>query len=278
MTNDMEITRMNFRQSLACLVVIFALPISLCALAQERLPEYRLGAGDTIKITVFQNPDLTVETRVTENGTITFPLVGVVRIGGMTVGAAEQTIAKALQAGGFLKQAQVNILVTQNVSNQVSVLGLVNHPGRFPLVTFNTRISEMIATAGGIAGNGADVVILTGTRGGRPYRKEIDIAGMFLNNQPNEDILVTGGDVIYVPQQPTYYIYGEVQHPGFYRIQRGMTVRQALAEGGGPTPRGTERGLGLYRRGPGSKVESLTPDLDSLVQPDDVFYVKESLF
>ena len=260
------------------MILIFALPISLGALAQERLPEYRLGPGDTIKITVFQNADLTTETRVSENGTITFPLIGLVRVGGMTISSAEQTIAHALQAGGFIKQAQVNIFVTQNVSNQVSVLGQVNKPGRFPLVTFNTRLSEMIATAGGINATGAEEVIVTGTRGGRLFRKEIDIAGMFLDNKPNEDILVAGGDVIYVPRQAKYYIYGEVNHPGFFPIERGMTVRQALAEGGGPTARGTERGLGLYRRGPDGNVQSLAPDLNSLVQPDDVFYVKESLF
>ena len=257
---------------------MFAMPISFCALAQERLPEYRLGPGDIIKISVFQNPDLAVETRVTENGTITFPLIGLVKVGGMTVSAAEQTIAKALQSGGFLKQAQVNILVTQNVGNQVSVLGQVGHPGRFPLATFNTRISEMIATAGGINATGSEVLILTGTRNGKLFRKEIDIAGMFLNNQPNEDVLVMGGDVIYVPRQARFYIYGEVTRPGSYAVERGMTVRQALAEGGGPTSRGTERSLGLYRRGPDGNVQSLTPDLNSPVQPDDVFYVKESLF
>ena len=269
---------MNLKRLLPALLFVAALEFPFCADAQERLPEYRLGAGDTIKITVFQNPDLTVETRVSENGTITFPLIGVVKIGGMTIGTAEQTIARALQSGGFLKQAQVNILVTQNVGNQVSVLGNVNHPGRFPLATFNTRISEIIATAGGIASTGADVAILTGTRDGKPFRKEIDIVGMFLNNQPKEDVLVVGGDVIYVARQPMYYIYGEVQHPGSYRVERGMTVRQALAEGGGPTPRGTERSLGLYRRSPDGKMESLNPDLNSIVQPDDVFYVKESLF
>ena len=269
---------MKLERFIPTLFFIFAALFTFCVSAQDRLPEYRLGAGDTIRITVFQNPDLTTETRVTENGTITFPLIGIVKIGGMTIGSAEQTIAKTLQARGFLKQAQVNILVTQNVSNQVSVLGQVSRPGRFPLVTFNTRISEMIATAGGTAATGADVAILTGTRDGKPFRKEVDIAGMFLNNQPNEDILVAGGDVIYIPRQSMYYIYGEVQRPGSYRVERGMTIRQALAEGGGPTPRGTERNLGLYRRAPDGKIESLSPDLNSLVQPDDVFYVKESLF
>jgi polysaccharide export outer membrane protein len=162
--------------------------------------------------------------------------------------------------------------------NQVSVLGLVNRPGRYPLETFSTRISEMLAIAGGIAPGGADVVILTGTREGKPYRKEIDIAGMLLNNNLQDDIVVAGGDMIYVHRAPMFYIYGEVQHPGSYRVERGLTVRQALAIGGGLTPRGTERGLTVQRRGANGVMETSKPNLDEPVRPDDVFQVRESLF
>jgi polysaccharide export outer membrane protein len=226
---------------------------------------------------VFQNPDLTVETRVTENGTISYPLVGSVRIGGLTIPAAEQAIARALSDGNFIQQPQVNIALLQNRGNQVSVLGAVNRAGRYPLETFNTRVSEMIAIAGGIASGGSDVVLLTGIRDGKPLRREIDVAGMFLDSKLEEDIVVTGGDVIYVHRQPVFYIYGEVQRPASYRVERGMTVRQALAQAGGPTARGTERRLRIYRRGADAKVESLTPDLNDPVRPDDVLYVQESL-
>lgn len=244
--------------------------------AQDRQPEYQLGAGDNIRIVVFQNPDLTVETRVTENGSISYPLVGVIRVGGLSIPAAERAIARALQEGNYIQQAQVNIALLQNRGNQVSVLGAVNRAGRFPLETFNTRLSEMIAIAGGISPGGDDVVILTGVREGKPLRLEVDIAAMFLAGSPEKDVVVAGGDVIYVRRQPMYYIYGEVQRAGSYRVERGMTVRQALAQGGGPTARGTERGLRIYRRA-GTKITSLSPVLDDLVQPDDVLYVQESL-
>ena len=263
-----------FRSLLFALLAILA----LCARAQEKQPEYQLGPGDNIRILVFQNPDLTLETRVTENGTISYPLIGIVRIGDMTIAAAEQVIAKALQTGGFIKQPQVNILLLQTRGNQVSVLGQVNRPGRFPLETVNIRVSEMLAVAGGIAPTGADVVILTGVRAGRPMRREIDIAAMFLENKLQDDLVVGGGDVIYVHRAPMFYIYGEVQRPGSYRVERGMTVRQALAQGGGPTLRGTERRLGVYRRGADGKLEMLNPDLSDPVRHDDVLYVRESLF
>lgn len=259
---------------LAVLITIF----SQCAGAQNQPSEYRLGDGDSIRVLVFQNPDLTVETRVTENGTITYPLVGTVKIGGMTISGAEQTIARALSDGGFIQKPQVNIMLLLNRGNQVSVLGQVNRAGRFALETFTTRLSEMIAIAGGISPLGADTAIVTGLRDGKPFRKEIDIAGMFLNNYMQDDLIVAGGDVIYIQRQPMYYIYGEVQRAGSFRIERGMTIRQALALSGGLTPRGTERKLGVYRRGANDKIERLTPDMNETVQADDVLYVRESLF
>lgn len=260
------------------------LPLLLAALlcrsgyAQERQPEYQLGPGDNIRIQVFQNPELTVETRVSENGTISYPLIGTVNIGGMTILAAEQVIAKGLAAGKYIERPQVNIVLLQNRGNQVSILGQVNHPGRFPLETFNTRLSEILAMGGGIAAEGADTAIVTGTRNGKPFRKEVDIAGMFLDNKLAEDFVVAGGDVIYVHRMPMFYIYGEVNNPGSYRVERGMTIRQALAQAGGPTSKGTERGIRVYRRATDNNIEELTPGLNEKVLLGDVLYVRETIF
>jgi polysaccharide export outer membrane protein len=267
-------SRKSWAATLFCLAAF-----SLGVHAQETKGEYRLGAGDSIRIAVFQNPDLTLETRVSEVGTITYPLIGVVKIGGMTVAAASQSIAKALREGNFIKQPQVSILPLTIRYPQVSVLGQVNRPGRFALETFNMRLSEVLAMAGGIAPTGADLAILTGERDGKPIRREIDIAALFLEGGLQQfDVPIVGNDVIYVSRQPMYYIYGEVQKPGSYRVERGMTIRQALAQGGGLTPRGTERGLRLHRRAGNSEVQVSTPKLDELLQPDDVLHVGESLF
>jgi polysaccharide export outer membrane protein len=267
----------NPQRLFSAVLLVLAAVLALGARAQDKL-EYRLGAGDTIRISVFQNPNLTLEIRVSENGTINYPLIGTIKIGGMTIPLAEKTIAKALDDGNFIKRPQVNILPLQVRSSQVSVVGLVNHPGRFPLETFSTRVSEMIAIAGGISPGAADVAILTGERAGKPYYKEIDIAGLFLHKKLDEDVVVTGGDVIYVHRAPRFYIYGEVQRPGSYRLERSMTIRQALVQGGGPTQRGTERSLRLHRRGANNQPEVLTPRLDDPVQPDDVIHVGESMF
>ncbi len=255
---------------------------------QEQTPpkmqDYTLGPGDSIRILVFQNPDLTLETRVSEGGTITYPLVGSVKVGGMPIADAEHAIANALKNGGFVQQPQVNIVLMQVRGNQVAVLGEVARPGRFPLEIFNTRLSEMLANAGGITpgvggmGGGSDKVIITGWRNGQRFRKEVDVPSLFLNNNPEEDIEVAGGDVIYVPEAPVYYIYGETQRPGSFRIQRGMSVQQALAIAGGPTVRGTERGMKLFRKTSDGKVELIKTKPNDPVQPNDVIFVTESLF
>ncbi|MEO8411680.1 MAG: polysaccharide export protein EpsE, partial [Propionivibrio sp.] len=251
-------------------------------LAQAQTPtstrEYPLGAGDDIRVQVFQNPDLTVETRVSESGTISFPLIGSVAIGGLSVAAAERKIADALESGGFLRQPQVTIMLVQVRGNQVSVLGQVNRPGRFPLETLNTRVSDMLAAAGGITAEGDDIVIVTGQRDGQPFRQEIDIPQLYRGASRDLDVRLAGGDTIYVNRAPVFYIYGEAQRPGQYRVERGMTVMQAIAAGGGLTPRGSQSRLLLNRRRPDGSVEEISPELGDRIRPNDVLYVRESLF
>ncbi|ATE62626.1 polysaccharide export protein EpsE [Thauera sinica] len=244
--------------------------------ADER--EYVLGEGDIVRITVFQNPDLTTETRVSESGTLTFPLIGSVSVGGQTTGAAEKTIATRLREGGFVLQPQVNVVPLQIRGNQVAVLGQVNRPGRFPLETANLRLTDMLAIAGGISPAGADTVIHIGNRDGKQMRREIDIPTMFAGGDLSEDLRVAGGDLIYVQRAPMFYIYGEVQRPGFFRLERNMSVMQGLAVGGGTTMRGTVKGLRIHRRDADGRPEVIEPGLDDLLQTDDVIYVKESLF
>jgi len=240
--------------------------------------EYLLGPGDVIKISVFQNPDLTVETRVTENGTITFPLIGVVQIGGGSPSAAEAKIARLLKDGKFLIDPQVTVLIEQIHGNQVAALGQFNRPGRYPLETVQMRLSDLIAQAGGIAVTGSDSVILAGARDGKPFWKKIDIGVMFVDQHLDEDVVLQSGDVLFVDRYPLFYIYGEVQRPGSYRVERNMTVVQALAAGGGLTQRGTQRGLRVKRRDAKGQVVEIKPELDDLVQPEDVLYIRESIF
>ncbi|MGH8685505.1 MAG: polysaccharide export protein EpsE, partial [Nitrosospira sp.] len=171
----------------------------------EDNPDYPLGPGDVLRIQVFQNPDLTTETRVSEKGSITYPLIGAIDVGGLAIGAAEKKIAEALKKGGFVRQPQVNIVLMQMRGSQVSVLGQVNRPGRFPLETLS-RVSDMLAAAGGATPGGDDFAIVTGLRNGKPFRKVIDIPALYLSEKSDDDIFLAGGDTIYVHRAPVFYI------------------------------------------------------------------------
>src|ERR1700736_1500069 len=101
------------------------------ALAQQPAQQqYLIGPGDILRISVFKNPDLSLDARVSEAGTLSYPLIGSVPVGGLTLSAAEKKLADLLKEGGFVLNPQVNILLTQALGGLVSVLGEVKTPGR----------------------------------------------------------------------------------------------------------------------------------------------------
>lgn len=343
------------------LVLLVMFSLSLHAAPKEIAPKepgYVLDPGDLIRITVFNNPDLTLETRVPESGAITYPLIGDVQIGGITPSSAEKKIASALEKGGYIKKPQVNILVVEFQSKLVSILGGVLKPGRYP-INRETTLSDLLALAGGITSEGSDLITITDKKGGRvdydlsrllngqsaaqtvrirggetvfvnsrnvtvmgqvsrpgkysivsgvrtvadflsmaggissggsdtitittirsgkTNRIEVDVDSLFRTGDANSTMELQSGDSIYVPQAPMVYIYGEVQRPGSFKIQRNMTVMQVVSQGGGLTPRGTERGIKINRRNVKGEIETVSPKLTDLVKPDDVVYVQESLF
>ncbi len=241
-------------------------------------PRDTLGAGDSVRITVFQNPDLTTETRISDDGKITFPMVGEVTVAGLTPAAAEGRIAQLLEQGKFVLKPQVNLNVTKVRSRQVTVLGQVARPGRYPLEDPSTSVTDIIALAGGIVQNGDDNVIVVEARNGQTRRAEINVERMARSGDFSNNVQLENGDTVYVQRAPVFYIYGEVQRAGAYKLDPPMTVMQAIALGGGITPRGTERGLKIRRRGSDGAFQTLDASLTDRLVPDDVVYVSESLF
>ena len=240
--------------------------------------EYLLGSGDVVRIAVFQNPDLTLETRITEAGLISYPLLGSVRLGGLSVTVAEKLIADGLRNGNFVKSPQVTLVVMQVRGNQASVLGQVNRPGRYPLEVADMRLTDLLAMAGGTAAGGADLVVITGTRDGKAFRQEIDLPQVFAASSAARDLLVLNGDTVWIDRQPVVYIYGEVQRPGPMRLERDMTLMQALATGGGVTQRGTDKGIKVHRKGAQGQVQVIETTMTDKLREGDVVFVRESLF
>lgn len=200
--------------------------------------DYVLGPGDTVKISVFDYPDLTTEARISESGRITFPLIGSVAIAGMNPAEAEKLIARELSDQDFIRQPHVTLMVTQFASQQVTIIGLVNKPGKYPLEKASTTLSELLAMAGGVAPEGGDkaVLVRSSANGAKRNRIEIDLYGLF-EGDVSKDMEVKAGDIIYVPRAEVFYVYGEVQRPGMFPLQRNMNVAQAISISGGLTPR-----------------------------------------
>jgi polysaccharide export outer membrane protein len=266
----------RFAPVIALLLLLLAIGVNTPVFAQQQ--QYLIGPGDVLRISVFKSPDLSLDVRVSESGTLNYPLIGAVPVGGLTLSAAEKKLAELLKEGGFVVNPQVNILVTQVISGLVSVIGEVKSAGRYSLEAAGGHLSGMLAAAGGIAELGGDTVIVTGVRNGKPFRREIDVVAMSMGTPGAEDLLLAGGDTVYVNRAPEFYIYGQVQKPGQVRLEHGMTVMQALASGGGVTGKGTSRGIVRHRRDASGKVKEESVSLDDDVRDQDVIYVKESLF
>jgi polysaccharide export outer membrane protein len=190
----------------------------------------------------------------------------------------EREIAKQLRDGGFVNRPQVNVTVVQFKSIQVSVLGQVNRPGKYPLEQTNNRLTEVLALAGGVTTLGADVVTVITNEDGKERKLEVDLPELIRSADKRKDVMLRNGDVIYVPRYPVFYIHGEVQRPGQYRLERDMTVQQALAVGGGLTLRGTQRGMQLTRRDASGKLETRDAKPLEPIGSDDVLFVRESFF
>jgi len=350
--------------------LILLLLISTCSLADgdakkntgiapDVAKDYILGTGDLVKINVYNSPDMLTEARLSAAGTVTFPLIGEVALGGLSPTQAEYKIAELLEKGAFVKKAQVNLVVEQFQSKYVSVLGDVLKPGKYALDR-PSSLSDLLAIAGGVTLNGSDMVTLIRNQAGKSTKQQYDLRDLINKSDPagnpqviGDDIIfvnarevsilgqvnrpgkysvmggvrtvidflsqaggisaggadniivitkrndktekheidvdqlyrkadtsvnfeLADGDSIYVPRMPLFYIYGEVQRPGSYRLEHNMNVAQALSAGGGLTERGTERRIRIKRQVNGS-LKVLDASAGDILQPDDIVFVKESL-
>lgn len=162
---------------------------------------YRLGPSDLIDITVFRETELNRSIRVNQEGEISFPLVGTIKVGGKSIIEAEKAIANGL--GEFIKQPQVTIFVKEYSARQVYILGEVKSPGAFPLPTESgLTVLEAISLAGGftpVAAQDRTRVIRTGMDG-KPQNFIIGVSDITKNGQKDKDMPLVPSDVVFVPQ------------------------------------------------------------------------------
>lgn len=237
-----------------------------------------LGPGDQVRITVFRYPDLTTEARISDQGSIAFPMVGEVKLAGLTAEAGAQRIAQKLKDGKYLLNPQVQMSLLQLRSRQVSVLGDVARPGRYALEDTSARLTDIIAMAGGMSNLAADTVTIMSNRGGKQIKTEVNVPSLMKGVEVQKNVDIQNGDTIFVPRAPVFYIYGEVQRGGVYKLEDKMTIMQAISLGGGITLRGSDRRLLVRRKGSNGEYSESGGKLTDVVHPDDVIYVKESFF
>ena len=252
---------------------------------------YVLGAHDVLRIEVFELEQLKRTVRISADGTITLPLLGVVELGGLTPQEAEQHVAQLLREGDLVRNPQVTVFVEEFVSRQVSVQGAVASPGVYPMMGQKTLLG-MIGQAGGIIERAGDTIFVL-----RPYaadeeeRIEIDVDSLVYEVNPLTNIALRPGDIVMVPYERNIRVYvnGAVRSPGVQEFpsKYEVTLLQAITAAGGVNERANESRIRVIRRLPGGAKQMYEADLgdiqrgkdeDLVLRENDIVVVDESFF
>ncbi len=231
--------------------------------------DYILGTGDVIEVAVLGRDDYRARVRVQTDGSVQLPLIGSIPATGRTTLQLRDQVRQALRSGGYFSNPVVSVEVTTFSSRYVTVLGEVAQPGLVP-IDRGYRVSEIIARVGGVKDTATDAVTLRRANG---TEQQLPIVALATGG-PAEDPVVNPGDKLFVAQAKSFYIYGQVTAPGNYRLDPDMTLRKAIARGGGLTESGSEKRAKLYRDG----QEIKRYKLNDPIQPGDVVVVGERFF
>jgi polysaccharide export outer membrane protein len=249
--------------------------------------DYVVGAQDVLKVTVFDEPQLSGTFRVDTDGTFTYPFVGRITATGQTLRSIESTLTTLL-ADGYVKRPQVAIEVEEYRSRSIFVVGEVRTPGKYPLTGQMTLI-EALAQAGSTtatassevlilrrpAGAGADGAALSPGAPGVMQTLRVSLTDMQSGRESTNPVLQEG-DTIFVARAERFYVTGQVRSPGAYTYERGMTVLQAISLAGGLSDRGSNRGIKIVRMTGGKKRE-IGAKLEDLIEPNDTIVVRQRL-
>jgi polysaccharide export outer membrane protein len=250
---------------------------------------YTLGPGDALRVSVYDNPDLSQEVTIEADGAFSYPLIGRVQAAGLPVRQLESLLAKRL-AEGYLVSPQVGVTVTQHKSQQVYVLGAVKTPGPYALQRQMTLL-EVLSVAGGPTPEAGFEVILTHAADKPALTSGTANVAAAANGQPSlrvslEQLMAGGmpqritlqeGDVVYVPVAAFVYVTGEIQHPGRYRLEKDTTIQKAVTLAGGFTKFAAIKSMTVQRMVNGKRLD-FQAGPDDLLQAEDVVVVRPSLF
>lgn len=244
------------------------------ALPEQLSAGYVLGPGDIIEVSLVGQSDYLARVQVQTDGTVQLPYLRTIPAANMTVTEFQNDVAQRLREGGYYNDPAVAVMVASYASRYAILLGELSQPGLMP-IDRDYRLSEIVARAGGVTSSGVDTITLTRESG---EQIKVNVADMATGG-PESDPMVRPGDRIFVARMEEgdrnlFYIYGQVSAPGSYPLARGMTVRMALARGGGLTALGSEGKVKVFREG----VEMDDVDLSYVIEQGDVIRVGERFF
>lgn len=253
-----------------------ALACCCVAAGPARAAGHRIVPSDTIQIKVVNQGDLDTQARVEQDGTITFPYVGRLRVAGMTEDQVANIIKTALERADVVKQPQV-LVSLQNFGAQISVSGAVGTPGLLALDR-PTTLTQVIARAGGVKDTAGNIVTVRRPSGSGERVSHYDLKDLQSGKLNGSRIIVQNDDEVYVETAPVYFLYGYVTRAGQYPLSRHLSVQQALAAAGGISELGSESRIKIRRRDASGHVVESDAALDDDVRPDDTVVVNERFF
>ena len=243
----------------------------------------RLGSGDLIEVSVYDVPEMTTKTRVSDTGEIYLPLISYVHVDGLTITEAEKVIEQRLSKGGFIRDPHVQLFVTEYTSDGASVLGEVVRPGIYPVLG-DQKLFSILSAAGGLSDKAGQSV--TVTHRSQPDKPVVVKISRNLDEHPDSNINVSPGDTIMVRRADIVYIVGDVARPSGFLMDNGgrLSVLQAIALAGGTTSTAKLNGTRIIRKSPTGVSEVPVPlkkllqakAADIPLQADDILFVPAS--
>ncbi len=213
--------------------LLFVLIASIAIVVPCAYAEYRVGPGDVLEITVFEEKELNRVVRVSSEGYIAFPLVGKIKVKGLTPLEIADLLTREL-AADYLVNPQVGVFVKEYVSRYVEVMGKVASPGRYNL-TGEANLTSVLSRAGGPTKEAGRTVVLvhaTAQEGQQTSPRYIDLHDLLEEGNMSLNVLIQSGDLIYVPGADEVFVNGEVAQPGAVVYVEGMTLMQAISKVG----------------------------------------------
>ncbi len=251
---------------------------------------YRIGPGDLLELKVFEVKELDQTVRVSEDGSITLPLVGRVMVEGLTQEGVVQKLTELLQAK-YVKNPQVTIFIKEYKNQQVAVIGAVEKAGSYELVG-RKNLLQIISMAGGLkdtAGN--EIFILREGPDGQSSTIPIDLKELMVNSNPALNVPIEPNDVINVPvdREIRVFVMGRVTRPGAVKakLSEGITLLQAIADAGGLAEGAKESSITVTRKDKAGKEQKIKVNLKDIIkgkkkdiklQEGDVVFVPESFW